>query len=244
MIELFVILMFIVYFVYKIISSTSSYKGKVGERKVNSKLKFKLNRNYTIYQDLTFRLKGGRTTQVDHVVLSPYGIFVIETKNMKGWIFGSEKQKKWTQVIYREKNHFQNPIFQNYRHLKTISDILNVNEKSLHSVIVFIGDSKFKTQIPNNVFNNGKYISYIKSFKDKVFNDTELQQMKVKIEKNSVKDKNIDKEHINNLKNKKIIDKITCKKCGSPMVKRTNRNTNEIFLGCSNYPKCRNIEKV
>ncbi len=70
--------------------------------------------------DLTLPDGEGATTQIDHLLLSPFGVFVIETKNYKGWIFGSERQKQWTQKIYKKSFKFQNPIHQNYKHMKVL----------------------------------------------------------------------------------------------------------------------------
>jgi hypothetical protein len=77
-------------------------KGAIGERYVNNALS-KLGPQYKVLHDLYVPNRKGGTAQVDHVVTSPYGIFVIETKHYNGWIFGDENPKKWTQVIY-ERN--------------------------------------------------------------------------------------------------------------------------------------------
>jgi len=101
-------------------------KGKLGEVYVRKGLRKKLTSDqYSIINDVTLPLDDGGTTQVDHIVVSPFGIFVIETKNMKGWIFGSEKQAKWTQTIYRTKHSFQNPLRQNYKHTSSIIKFAN-----------------------------------------------------------------------------------------------------------------------
>lgn len=89
--------------------------GAEGERRINSTLSRKLDeRDYVLVEDLTLPTSHG-TTQVDHIVLSRFGVFVIETKNMSGWIFGGKDQARWTQVMRRKKSQFQNPIRQNYR---------------------------------------------------------------------------------------------------------------------------------
>src|ERR1044071_6399221 len=64
---------------------------------------------YHLLNNLTIPFQDG-TTQIDHILISTKGIFVIETKNYSGWIFGDDKSKQWMQVIYRVKNRFQNPI--------------------------------------------------------------------------------------------------------------------------------------
>lgn len=88
-------------------------KGKLGEYIVQYHAKKFLNEDYILLNDLTFLDQDNQTTQIDHILLSPYGIFVIETKNYKGWIFGSSHQK-----IYKSSHKFQNPLHQNYKHIK------------------------------------------------------------------------------------------------------------------------------
>lgn len=74
-------------------------KGFIAELIVNVLLHLKLPRDeYTIYWNVTLPTPDG-TTQIDHIVVSPYGIFVIETKAYGGWIFGDRRQKQWTQTF-------------------------------------------------------------------------------------------------------------------------------------------------
>jgi hypothetical protein len=67
------------------------------------------------------------TTQIDHVIVSRYGVFVVETKNMDGWVFGDERNSHWTQSIFGKKYKFQNPLHQNYRHTKALSEFLGID---------------------------------------------------------------------------------------------------------------------
>ena len=59
-------------------------------------------KGYYLFNDLTLETPD-ETTQIDHVIISRFGIFVIETKNFTGWIFGSENQKQWTKTTYGNK---------------------------------------------------------------------------------------------------------------------------------------------
>ena len=102
-------------------------KGKCGELFVAWVLKKRLDKNvYRILNDVMIPDSAGGTTQIDHIVLSPYGIFVIETKNMKGWIFGDRNSDKWMQQIYRCKNQFQNPFRQNYKHIVSLAELIGL----------------------------------------------------------------------------------------------------------------------
>ena len=89
-------------------------KGWVGEKKTQFNLWLSLNTKlYQRFHDVIIPSNNG-TTQIDHIVVSPFGLFIVETKNYKGWIYGSESQSNWTQVIYKSKYSFQNPLRQTH----------------------------------------------------------------------------------------------------------------------------------
>ena len=107
---------------------------------------------------------GTHTTQIDHILVSTRGIFVIETKHYSGWIFGDERSKNWTQVIYQKKSRFQNPLHQNYKHVKVVEQLLDfLPSEAVFNVVVFTGSAKFKTNTPEGVFNPDSLVSYINS---------------------------------------------------------------------------------
>jgi restriction system protein len=123
------------------------------------------------------------TTHIDHILVSKYGLFVVETKNYKGWIFGSEKQAHWTQKLYKKSYRFQNPLRQNYKHQKALQSLLEIPLDKIHSVISFMGEATFKTPMPKNLTRGGGYVGYIKSFQDVVFSDDEVRGLVAKIKK-------------------------------------------------------------
>jgi ribosomal protein L37AE/L43A len=189
------------------------------------------------------------TTQIDHIIVSPYGIFVVDTKNMKGWIFGSERQKMWTQQIYRHKTKFQNPLHQNYKHIKTLENALNIELDKISSVIVFVGDATFKTAMPANVNYPRGYINFIKSKNEIILSEDEVKEaIKVIDSGRFERSFNTNREHVKHVKDivqKKQEEKI-CPKCGSAMLLRTVKkgvNAGNQFWGCSQFPKCRGTLK-
>lgn len=226
-------------------------KGKFGEAIVNTSNKLLLDKSiYRAVKDITLQLKDGSTTQIDHILVSKYGLFVIETKNMKGWIFGGEHQKQWTQQIFKEKNSFQNPLYQNYKHTKALEEILEIPSASLTSIIAFVGECEFKTDMPRNVFCGLSYIKYIKSFKEERLNPLQISQTLEKLERKRLKQGfRTDREHVKNVNQRKhassdsSIQKI-CNRCGSDMILRKNRKTNEEFYGCKNYPRCKHTLQI
>ena len=117
------------------------FKGVIGEFIVNVASKLMLDKKeYRLIKNVTLPTEDG-TTQIDHVIVSKYGIFVVETKNMKGWIFGDPKQSTWTQKIFKHTSKFQNPLHQNFKHVKTMEALLDLSDQQIHSLIVFVGES-------------------------------------------------------------------------------------------------------
>ncbi|EGR0130598.1 nuclease, partial [Vibrio vulnificus] len=224
------------------------FKGVFGEFLVNKLLSQLPDSDYTLVRNVTLPTDDG-TTQIDHIVVSRFGIFVVETKNMKGWIFGSKSQKQWTQKVYRHSSKFQNPLHQNYKHVKTLESLLAIDCEKLHSVVVFIGDSTFKTDMPENVTYARGCLEYIKKFEQPVFSESEYSQFVDAI--NEVK---LKKGIVTNIKHRQHVKEIVeakeaikqCSRCGSEMVVRETKrgeNKGKQFWGCSAFPKCRSVEQ-
>ena len=90
------------------------------------------------------------TTEVDVVFINRSGMFVLESKNYSGWIFGSERSRNWTSVIYKKKYKFFNPIWQNNEHVKYLNNV--VGDEVIKSIIVFSKRCEFKkVSAGNNV---------------------------------------------------------------------------------------------
>jgi predicted RNA-binding Zn-ribbon protein involved in translation (DUF1610 family) len=232
---------------------TPFMKGVIGEAMINWSANWFLDKQiYTLYKNLTLPTEDGGTTQIDHVIVSRYGVFVIETKNMKGWIFGSANQKTWTQKIYRHTNKFQNPLHQNYKHTQTLQSALSIESDKLFSLVVFIGDSEFKTPMPDNVVYAGGYIRFIKSKQQPILNIKEVigicQTLESSRLKPSIKTHAAHVRHVKTvIAHKQQPAENTCPKCGRPMVIRTAKsgeNQGNQFWGCSGFPKCRTVKSL
>lgn len=226
------------------------FKGVLGEAlvKLAAKLRLPPETCHPIH-NVTLPTPGG-TTQIDHIFVSRYGIFVVETKNMKGWIFGGEKQARWTQKIYKKSFKFQNPLRQNYKHVKALEAALDLTaEGVIHSVVVFTGESTFKTPMPANVTRGGGYITYIKSFREPVLSEAQVQEVLEQIKAGRLEPFfKTHRQHVKNLKSCSDPNaERKCPKCGSAMVLRLVRRGSRAgsqFWGCSTYPKCRVMQNV
>ena len=119
--------------------------GWFGEKKTQFSLWLSLNNDlYLRHHDVILPSKNG-SAQIDHLLISPFGIFIVETKNLTGWIYGDATQSSWTQVIYRSKHKFQNPLRQTFRQKKIIAEFLGVSEKHIQPLVAFVGKCKLKT---------------------------------------------------------------------------------------------------
>lgn len=130
---------------------------------------------YHLLNHITLK-HGDSTTQIDHILVSIYGVFVIETKNYKGWIFANAKHQTWTQVLFKAKFKFQNPIHQNHRHVAAVRELLDfLPQEAVKSVVVFSGDAEFKTDMPNSVFTLPMLIEYLSSCTEELLSLNRVQ---------------------------------------------------------------------
>lgn len=241
---------FIPFLILAVLLKSAWFKGIFGEFIVNVSAKLMLDKNeYHLLKNVTLPTEDG-TTQIDHVIVSVYGIFVVETKNMKGWIFGNPKHRTWTQKIYKHTSKFQNPLHQNYKHVKTLESLLGLTDQQVHSVIVFVGDSTFKTKLPPNVTYGMGYVRYIKTKTERVLTPLEVEDIVVRIETGRLTPSfKTQREHVKHVKT--IVtekqNKTTCPKCGNEMVLREAKrgaNIGKQFWGCSKFPKCRTVVNI
>ncbi len=228
---------------------TSRFKGWFGEHMVRLSARLMLPRKiYHPFHNVTLATPDG-TTQIDHIFVSRYGVFVVETKNMKGWIFGREMDRQWTQKIGRDTYKFQNPLRQNYKHIAALKTLLGIPPDTIHSVIVFVGNSTFKTNMPAKVTHTGGYVRYIRSFKQPVFSETQVENILAQIKSGRFEPSGAtQKAHVRRLKARANPNAVRrCPKCGNLMVQRTAKRgtrAGEKFWGCSSYPKCKAVQSV
>ena len=222
------------------------FTGRIGELKsvIATKL-FLRSSNYVDINDVTIRTRRG-TTQIDHVIISRYGVFVVETKNMSGWIFGGEDDPFWTKTNRGNKLRFQNPLHQNASHIRALSNLARIAPEKMHSVVVFRGNCSLRTQMPPNVLTGG-YITYVKSKRQVLFTEDEVKRIVATIKAVMLPQTHATHlQHVAHLK-QRFESTTTCGRCGNPLVLRTaksGRNAGNQFLGCSRYPSCRYVRKA
>ena len=225
---------------------SSKIKGYFGEKKVSAKLRGLPQEEYILLNNVMLRSDYG-LTQIDHVLVSVYGIFVIETKNYKGWITGGEYSDTWTKNMYGKKYSFRNPIKQNYAHVKALQSLLGISEKAFFiPVVVFSGQSDLKVKTNSHVIYMRQLKKFVESYVHKCFSEQDIVSIAHTIQNANTDSKDTRKEHLKQIKSKKneryqAVNNNACPQCGAPLKHRTGKYGS--FLGCSNYPRCRYTKK-
>jgi len=220
----------------------NNHRGRVGEAMVDSKLNPLLfgRVEHRQINNLVLLDDQEKTHQIDHIEIRENGIFCIETKDYKGWIFGSEDQHKWTQTLYTEKHQFLNPLKQNKSHIYHINKALG-NRHKIFSVVVFVQNNADKIEIPN-VVNLRDLKGYLSRFDEGVhYSKEEMDDIyKTLIEAGNHNISN--REHVKNIAQTQIdLKKGICPRCGGKLILKKGQYGE--FYGCENYPKCKFILK-
>lgn len=217
-------------------------KGKLGEKTVAVILSSLNPENYKVINDVVLR-GGDKTTQIDHVVVSSFGIFVIETKNYKGWITGNSKDMYWTQHIYKHKEKLYNPLLQNYSHTQALKYHLNDFPEAIYiPIVVFSVNADLKVNGCSNVVYTTRLLKTIRSYERQILSNEQTNEIYSRILSLNITDKNEKKKHVQTVargsrdKLEKIKSDI-CPRCGGSLVFRSGKYGS--FKGCSNYPRCR-----
>ena len=207
--------------------------GKIGESEVARELS-KLGKGYIILNDLYIPKDNGGTSQIDHLVISEHGIFVIETKNHGGTVIGNEEDLYWEHInSYGKSNKMYSAIRQNEGHIDTLSKFLELNKEIFSSLIVFNGNVDISAIRSDKVIKTDRLVSTILQHRNKKVFDI----AKVVIDINNIHTTKGDKrKHIKDVKKQINSNYGECPQCGNKLVLRTSKYGK--FIGCSNYPKC------
>lgn len=173
-----------------------------GEARLADKIGKDFFRPHLLLNNLTLATARG-TTQIDHVLVADTGIFVIETKHYSGWIFGNPQDSQWTQTFPRKKFRFQNPLHQNYGHVKTLQSLLDLTADHFHSVVVFTSDAEFKTDLGPNVVRLAGLIPFLSAERPALFDERKMAGIIGRIEmKRERRSLETDEYHINHVRNR------------------------------------------
>ena len=239
-------------------------KGIRGEREVAHIVDWSCTRiNAIPIKDLYLPWSDGSTAQIDELIIATSGIYVIEMKNYKGWIFGNENNQYWTQVLYKgysggsTKNRLYNPIRQNASHIACLRKNLKGYKGPIHSLVVFSDEAEFKDVTVNSSDVYLLYESHLNrmihgidsAYKDRIseneINDIHTKLLQISFGTDSTH--HVEKIHQRLAEKKERLEKGLCPLCGAPLVVRTAKkgpNAGSRFLGCSRYPDCRYARNI
>ncbi len=229
--------------VYLARHSSLEWKGRHAERLVYKEL-LHLPDEYILFNDLWFG-RNGIYVQIDHLVVSPYGVFVIETKGHRGWILGSEYSEWWTQSINGRRFSFFNPIKQNEGHVRYLHNMLrHVADIPLVPIVVFNNSTELKVHAKEHiVINRCSLVRIITEHSRPVLTKEEIDKVVDTINANTriadEYDKQMHKAHIEARRRwtERQIAGGVCPECGGRLVRRYGKFG--AFYGCANFPRCR-----
>lgn len=234
------VLLIVLFFVLYIIWTRT--KGRRGEKQVAILLSLLPKEKYRVINNILLQ-QSGHSTQIDHVVVSIYGVFVIETKYYKGWIYGGENSEFWTKNVYGNKYEFRNPLWQNQGHIKALEMLLNYHESiPFHSIVAFSSQASLRVDRSLPVMYWHQIVSYIKRHTEPVLSERQVDDIYNALQTANNQDKDAKKQHIRSVKQNiqrrnNAVTSGRCPLCGGDLVLRNGKYGK--FYGCSNYPKCR-----
>lgn len=220
------------------------FRGFMGELWVKLELKKLPKDKYVVLNDIMIKDEKG-THQIDHLVISEFGIFVIEMKNYYGLIKGKEYDNKWCQYLGKNKSYFINPIHQNFGHIKSLSNLLKLDDKCFVSIICFSNQAKVDVKSSSIVTQVDYLKNEILKYKELLV-ENDIKELTNIIISNNIEDKSLRKQHVKDIRikvnnNRALENNMICPKCGNELVERNGKYGK--FIGCSNYPKCKYIKK-
>jgi len=219
-------------------------RGDWTESKVAKQLAKLPKDEYIVLNDLMLPTSYG-TTQIDHVVLSLYGVYVIETKNYTGTLIGNEKTEQWEQNINGFMYKTANALRQNKAHISAVRSHASVQANvPIHNIVVFANATKF------DIFHEEGKVIYINDLIPTIMRLRSVEpfytQEQVQIKANLLLEKNITDPELRKQHNQAAnaakyerrakIESGICPRCGGQLVIREGKYGQ--FYGCSNYPKC------
>jgi len=221
-------------------------KGQEGEEEVWRILARLPREEYIVLNDVLLPA-GKHTAQLDHVVVSLYGIFVIESKNYQGKIYGTRSSEKWSQYVDGEEYNFRNPIKQNTGHVIAVKRMTHLSDDFIIPLVVFTGSATLKVLDCDEVIYDGMLYETIRSYRDIILTPEQMKYyariIDERLEENAV----TKSAHINAVRERIVewdreVSAGLCPRCDGRLVLRKGKYGS--FYGCSNYPKCKYTKNI
>ncbi|MCM1306503.1 MAG: NERD domain-containing protein [Bacteroides sp.] len=215
-------------------------QGEKGEEVVANILGKTVEGEQYVVNDLLFMSKSGNSSQIDHVLINKSGIWVIETKNWAGRIFGNDEDEKWVQQrrYDGEIKYLRNPVKQNQKHIYNLANALGVSGGIFFNVVVFLNDSDVSGVSSQSIYLL-RELKLIRSCDTGVHLSAEqMRDYYNRIIRLKTSCPIGEAEHVKNIKHKnELVEHGLCPLCGGKLVVKNGKYGK--FYGCSNFPKCK-----
>lgn len=156
------------------------FKGVFAEYKLNQLLRWRLSKQYLHFRKLKLFTAKDELTEIDHLVLCPFGIFVIAVRSNRGRIGGSETAANWSRHYFGATKPLMNPLHQNFKNVEAVKHLLQLQgtdtAQAVHSVIAFNRVAQFASSMPANVMFVDAAADYIKQFTEVVLTDEQVNR--------------------------------------------------------------------
>ena len=240
---MFIIILSILFFAFAILITIYSKRivGAAGEYWVKKELKM-LPREYLTLNDVMVKTNN-KTSQIDHIIVSKYGVFVIETKQYNGVLIGNDYDKKWEFKAGNKVLYINNPVHQNYGHVQALKEVLRLNEEKFIPIVCISSNAKINIK-SDKVVSINSLIKKIREYNVEIL--PEYKDIYKTLEFLNVTSKDARESHVNNkkeqIKEKEQNTQHKCPKCGGNLITRKGKYGE--FIGCSNYPKCKFTKQI
>ena len=223
--------------------SFSDKLGKYGEQKVQRVLEQYRKKGCVPFHDILL-CHNGTYTQIDHILVTPYGVYVIETKNYSGMVKGDVLETQWVHETRKGAYDFYNPVKQNDAHLKALFTLLpTIPKQYITGFVCFVGDAGLLLSNTNG--RVGSLEDFVEMLNMKVYGKTVFSKQAIQgitnvITANAVTDDVSRQKHLMQVKQKQEDSRVnvgSCPVCGKDL--RIVRGKYGTFIGCTGYPKCK-----
>lgn len=213
-------------------------KGEIGENIVARILGNTVAGEQYVINNITFADRQGRSCQIDHIYINRYGIWVIETKNYSGRIYGCDGWREWTQILAygHERHKLYNPVKQNNTHIYMLSKQLR-ERKVFQNLVVFLAGADIANVNSSCVCGIGDLKRRINSDTGTVLSPAQMEEYYKRLAALKENSAISETEHIRNIEVLQNSIRLgICPRCGADLVLRNGNNGK--FYGCAKYPKC------
>ena len=230
------------------------FKGLLGKGLLHLAVKLQLDdERYRLIRNVVLPAGGGMA-RIDHIIVSRHGLFVATISTEQGRIYGRREEKTWRRRLYPARQSFPNPLQRSHQQARALAAALGIATTRIFPLVVFVGDTRFKTQLPANVIHGSGYIRYIESKTDELLSEAEVARIVQKLEllrQNPSRESFVAQAWQGRGPAVKAVDAKPagkrCPRCGGAMVMHSSKKLDEEgkqFWGCASFPHCKGVLEV